>query len=72
MKASEKIFQLKDNHLSEWLTARQAAEAELSQNQKVFCVCGRLATGFHERNCRKFHQLVEKETLKKTEHLLKK
>ena len=32
----------------------EAAAKKLSASQSVFCVCGRLATGFHEGSCGKF------------------
>lgn len=70
MNAIEKIRTLQDNHLSEWLKTRQAVDDELSKRQATFCLCGRLATGLHERNCRKFNDAVNKETMKKLTHLL--
>lgn len=70
MKQSEKIETLRQNHLSEWMKARKIVDDELSRKQSTFCVCGKLATGLHEMNCRKFNQLVNKETAKKLNHLL--
>ena len=70
MKLSDKLQYLQDNHFGEWLKARQEAENELSAKQSMFCVCGRLATGLHENGCRKFRNLIEKEAVKKLEHLL--
>ena len=70
MNAKEKKETLKDNHLSEWLKTRRSTEDELSQKQSIFCVCGKLASGFHEKGCTKFNLLVEKETMKKLEHLI--
>jgi len=70
MTQKEKITALKDNHLSEWLKTRRITEDELSQRQSTFCICGKLATGFHERGCTKFNLFVEKETMKKLGHLV--
>lgn len=70
MTEAEKINYLKDNHLTEWLKVRRVTEDELSEKQTMFCVCGRLATGLHESNCRKFNQVIDKETMKKLKHLL--
>lgn len=70
MKAEEKIKLLQDKHFGEWLKIRHEVDEELSKNQSMFCVCGKLATGFHERSCRKFNGLVNKETLKRLKHLI--
>jgi len=70
MKESEKTKTLQDNHFSEWLKQRHIVEDELSQKQSMFCLCGKLATGLHERNCKKFNLFVNKETMKKMKHLL--
>ena len=34
-------------------------EAALSDQNNMFCVCGRLATGFHERSCGAFRRKVQ-------------
>ena len=61
---------LKQNHLSMWLTSRNEVENELSDKQSMFCICGKLATGLHERNCRKFQNEVNRKTTVKLKHLL--
>ena len=71
MKVAEKILFLKRNHFSEWARVRGITEDELSQKQPAICICGRLATGFHERSCKKFNTVVDKTTAKKLLHLLK-
>jgi hypothetical protein len=53
----------------EYLQMRQTVENELSKRQEYWCVCGRLATGLHESNCRKFKDKVNKETQKRMEAL---
>ena len=70
MKLQEKLIYLGDNHLSEWLKTRREVEDELSDKQSMFCVCGRLATGFHENSCRKFRSKVDSEVVKRLEHFL--
>ncbi len=69
MEAEEKIKTLQDKHLGEWLKTRRRVDEELSEKQKMFCICGKLATGLHERTCRKFNQLIDKETMRRLEHL---
>lgn len=70
MKEAEKIEFLKNNHLPEWLKTRRITEDKLSSQQSAFCICGRLATGLHERNCRKFNLHVNRETAKELKHLI--
>lgn len=45
---------------------------ELSDKQTMFCCCGKLATGVHERNCAKFNNKVLAETIKRLSYLLPK
>lgn len=40
------------------------------ETQPIFCVCGKLATGIHERTCKKFNNKVEREVLRRLAHLL--
>ena len=72
MKRSEKLAYLKDNHLDIFLKTRQKVFNELSNKQTMFCCCGKLATGLHERNCTKFNNKVDAETIKLLSHLLPK
>ena len=62
---------LKQNHLSMWMTSRNEVENELSDKQSMFCICGKLATGLHERNCRKFQNEVDRKTTVKLKNLAK-
>ena len=71
MKAIEKKEKLLNTNFTEWIITRGKVEDELSEKQTMVCVCGKLATGMHERYCRKFQQKVDKETIKKLEHLIK-
>lgn len=59
----ERIEYLKTHQLSTWLSTRRKIFDELSNNQSMFCCCGKLATGLHEQNCRKFNENVDKETV---------
>ena len=70
MKIQEKLEVLQNNHLGEWLKTRQEVEDKLSKGNGMFCFCGRLATGLHERNCRKFQNKVTTETVKILNNLL--
>lgn len=70
MKIQEKIAYLEENHFSEWLKTRREMGDVVSNMCPMFCVCGRLCTGFHESSCRKFQNKVTSETVKKLNHLL--
>ena len=72
MKYDEKLKFLQDNHFSEWLHKRQKVEDEISNRQTMACVCGRLATGLHESNCRKFRNKVQRQAVKELSHLIPK
>ena len=71
MKIQEKIDYLKSFHWKEWLSKRTEIEIELSNQQTMFCCCGKLATGLHERNCRKFIAKVDGKTANQLKHLIK-
>jgi hypothetical protein len=71
MKIQEKLEILQNKHMSEWLKTRQEVEDKLSKGNAMFCFCGRLATGLHERCCRKFQNKVTSETVKRLSHLLR-
>lgn len=60
-----KIKYLIENHKSDWVKTRMQVFDRLSEEQAVFCICGKLATGLHERNCKKFNDLVDKVTVEK-------
>lgn len=64
MKKQDKIKILKENKLNEWNSVRNKIFDELSQQQSIFCICGKLSTGLHELNCKKFNNLVDSKTLK--------
>lgn len=70
MKLTEKLSYLTANNFGEWLKTRQEVEDELSNNQSMFCVCGRLATGLHESHCKKFQDKITSVTVKRLEHLI--
>jgi len=70
MKTTEKLVYIQNNHLSDWLKTRSKVENEFSNRQKVFCLCGRLATGLHESHCEKFNNAVTRETLARLKYLL--
>jgi len=72
MKQTEKIDYLQTNFMGEWLKTRQQVEDKLSSQNHVFCYCGRLATGLHERTCRKFHKVVNSKAVEYLKHFLEK
>ena len=71
MKLNEKINLLRDKHYTKWIETKEKVSDELSDVQGFRCICGRLATGFHEMNCRRFGNKVASETAKRLKHLLK-
>lgn len=72
MNIKQKIFYLNENNLGEWLKTIQEVENEMSDKQTMFCICGRLATGLHERGCKKFRNKVISETVKRLGSLIPK
>ena len=72
MKKHEILAYLKDAHFGLFVKTRQIVFDELSDQQTMFCCCGRLVTGLHERNCTKFNNKVDGETIKRLSHLLPK
>ena len=72
MKKHEKLAYLKDVDLGLFVKTRQIVFDELSDQQTMFCCCGKLATGMHERNCTKFNNRVVEETIKRLSYLLPK
>lgn len=69
MNKSERIEFLKTNHSITWRGTRQKVFDELSDKQTMFCCCGKLATGLHEQNCRKFNTEVDNETANRLQNL---
>ena len=72
MKKHEKLAYLKDADFSLFVKTRQMVFDELSDQQTMFCCCGKLATGMHEMNCTKFNNKVLAETIKRLSYLLPK
>lgn len=70
MKQNEKVEWLKTHFFANFIATRERVFNELSDKQPIFCVCGKLATGLHEANCRRFNKMVDKETCKRLEYLL--
>lgn len=72
MKKHEKLAYLKDADFGLFVKTRQMVFDELSDQQTMFCCCGKLATGLHEMNCTKFNNKVDSETIKRLSYLLPK
>ena len=70
MKKHEKLAYLKDTDLGLFVKTRQEVFNELSDQQTMFCCCGKFATGLHEMNCTKFNKKVDVETIERLSHLL--
>jgi hypothetical protein len=70
MKQIEKIEYLQKNHFSKWIIEQDRVKLELSYNQQLFCICGCIATGLHEKNCSKFNNKVTSETVKRLKYLI--
>lgn len=69
MKIQEKLKYIQDNHFGEWLKTRREVADEESDKQSMFCVCGKLATGLHESNCKKLNKKIISKTLKRLKYL---
>ena len=72
MNKHEKLAYLKDADFGLFIKTRQMVFGELSNQQTMFCCCGKLATGLHERSCTKFNNKVDAETINRLGHLLPK
>ena len=72
MKKYEKLEYLKNANFGLFIKTRQMIFDELSDQQTMFCCCGKLATGLHESNCTKFNNKVDAETIKRLSYLLPK
>ena len=72
MKKYEKLEYLKNADFGLFIKTRQMVFDELSDQQTMFCCCGKLATGLHESNCIKFNNKVDTETIKRLSYLLPK
>lgn len=70
MKNWEKIAYLKDVDFDLYYSTRKKIENEMSDRQQLFCVCGCLATGLHERYCTRFQNKVDSAVIKELRHLL--
>lgn len=70
MKKSEKLEVIKNKNLGLFVKTRQQVFNELSDQQTMFCCCGKLATGLHESYCRRFNDKVDSETIKRLDFLL--
>lgn len=70
MKVIDKIRIFERDYFHEWLDVRQQVDKEFSDKQTMFCVCGRLATGMHERYCKRFNSKVNTETCKRLTRIL--
>lgn len=70
MNLKDKVEWLKTHFFSDFISTRERVFNELSDKQSIFCVCGKLATGLHERSCRRFNKVVDSETVKRLNNLI--
>ncbi|WP_152567457.1 hypothetical protein [Porphyromonas gulae] len=70
MNKEQKILWLKKMHTMAWMQTWNDAFDELSSMQTVFCVCGKVASGLHERSCAAFRKKVDDAAIKRLEHLM--
>lgn len=70
MKKEDKLRILRERTPVLFVRTRHQVERELSEAQSMWCICGRLATGLHESNCRRFQKLVDTKTLERLNYLL--
>lgn len=66
----QKITELQKTDLGLFIKTRQTVFNELSEQQTMFCCCGKLASGLHERHCVKFNNKVADEVIKRLSYLL--
>lgn len=66
---TNRIAYLKTHHSTIWSSVRRYIFDKLSNEQSMFCCCGKLATGLHEQSCRKFNKKVDVETANRLKDL---
>ena len=70
MNKAQKILWLKKMHLQVWMSTWNEVFDELSRAQ-IVCICGKYASGMHERGCKKFINEVDTQTVVRLEYLIK-
>lgn len=63
MTKQEKLNYLREHHYVAFTEARAKAIQILDEKYSIVCACGRLATGFHTNQCKKFNNEVNKEII---------
>lgn len=71
MTKQEKLKTIQEKDYNLFVKTRREVFDELDKQYSMFCCCGRLATGLHMRNCKKFNDKVTSATIKRLEHLWK-
>lgn len=64
MTNKEILVNLREENYQLWHELYNKAWEEISNEHEIFCVCGKLCTGLHERNCDKFRNAVDKRIIK--------
>lgn len=66
----QKLSYLYKADLGLFIKTRKTVFEELSEQQTMFCCCGKLATNLHEEHCAKFKNKVADEVIKRLSYLL--
>lgn len=66
----QKLSYLCQADLGLFVKTRQNVFDELSEQQIMYCCCGKLATSLHEEHCVKFKNKVADEVIKRLSYLL--
>lgn len=72
MDYEQKVNYLMENHRSEWTRVYYPMCENVEDSLGMKCVCGRLATGLHFRNCNKLKKRIIKLTFNELKSLLPK
>lgn len=68
---NKKLEILWQEHHDAYCKAREEAISKMDELTPMFCVCGKLATGLHTNNCRKFQSKVDDLVIAKIGNLIK-
>lgn len=72
MTLNEKIEYLQEKYFTKWCEIRLSIAEKTADEQPLFCVCNKLATGLHEMTCRKLQKLINKKTVEALQEFLPK
>lgn len=70
MNQQDKLNYLRRNHAEKYEEARYFAQKKLDCQTFTFCFCGKLATGLHTNNCKKYQTKLNAEIVDRLKYLL--